>query len=186
MISGQLVGVADGERRRQEEAIGPRGALEMREGAAGVGPRDLGAAELVVDGGQPLGLRRPLGRAHGAENPLLRVQGLTPAPRLGGEVAQPPQGAQVVAAPLQDLPVVRGGLVVAAQAARFLRALEQLESRGVVGLGAPARADGQEALEGQAERQERADRDRQRHGHSDSGKGSGGGAAARRTTSSPW
>jgi len=60
----------------------------------------------------------------------------------------------MVAPSLQNLPVVRGGLVVAAQATRFLCALEQLDGRRVVGLGAPGGAHLEQALEAEAERQE--------------------------------
>src|SRR5207249_4850629 len=119
------------------------------------------------------------------EHPLLRVQGLAPTPRLRGQIAQTPQGTEVVATPLQDLPEVGGGFVVAAQTTRFLCVLEQLEGRRVVGLGTPTRAGLEEALEGQAERQERTDRDGQRHGRGDAWKRPRAGAAARRTIS-PW
>src|SRR5262249_60418767 len=78
---------------------------------------------------------------------------------------------------------VRGRLVVTAQTAGGRRALEQLDGRRVVGLGAAARTDLEEALEAEAEGQERTDRDGQRHGRGESGNRAGAGAAARRTTS---
>ncbi|PYN39753.1 MAG: hypothetical protein DME00_36140, partial [Candidatus Rokuibacteriota bacterium] len=125
----------------------------MRERPAGIGARELGAAELVVDGGQLLGLGRALGRAGGAEDPLLDVQRLAPAPALDGEVAEAAQRPEMIAPRLEDEPEGGRGLVPAAESPRFLGAAEELDGGRVVGLVAPARADLEQALEGQTERE---------------------------------
>ena len=74
----------------------------------------------------------------------------------------------MIATRLEDEPEGGGGLVAAAQAPRFLGAAEELDGGRIVGLGAPARADLEQALEGEAEGEQRTDRDGQCHGRGDS------------------
>src|SRR5207245_2330553 len=122
-LSGLAATLEDRAEERVDHRRAGRAHLDLLELVRGLVEHlqlELGAAELVVDGGQLLGLGRAPGRADGAEDPLLGVQRLAPAPALHGEVAETAQRHEMIATRLEDEPEGGGGLVAAAQAPRFL------------------------------------------------------------------
>src|SRR5439155_104757 len=87
-VTGPLVRVAEGERRRQERAVRADRVPQVDEPGGRAPTGELGAPELVVDHGQPLGFGRTFRGRHRVDDPLLEIERFRPPPRGGGEVAQ--------------------------------------------------------------------------------------------------
>ena len=162
VVAGQLVGIAQGEGRPAGRG-GPRarGALEMPE-RPGRRWRAATSArpELVIDDGQPLALRRPLGRADGAEDALLEVERLPPPAPSTARSRRPrralPDGRGATGGSGGTPPRHRRRGPAAARPGRAAGA----RSSGRRPPPAPAsRAEAQETLERDAEGQERTERD---------------------------
>src|SRR5439155_17240353 len=143
-----------------------------------------GAAELVVEDRQPLGLGRAFGGPHRADDALLELERLPPLPGLGGEVAQTAQRTEVTSPGLEELPVQRPRFLVPSRSADRVGPSEQYRGFGVVLAGRGRPVPVEEALEVEADRKERAERGEHRHGEDGRARGWHRGAAPR--APSPW
>src|SRR5262249_39138183 len=130
-------------------------------------------------------LRRPLGRADGAEDAVLEVERLPPPAPLDRELAEASERDQMAAVRLEDLAIHRRRVVGATEPSRILGALKELGRRGVVCHGLRRRAEAQETPERDTEIQDRTDGDGQLHGRDDS-RGAQRGSATEPGTASPW
>ena len=154
MLPARLVGVAEGQRGRQEVPVGADGGLEVVGGGGGGAASQLQSPQLVVADGQPLGLDRAVARARDHQQPLLDVHGLVPVAGLDGQVAQAAQRLGVLRPALQHVPVEGGRLVGPPLGGRLPRPSHALGGLRVVLAGGGAIAGDEEAPEEATEGEE--------------------------------